>query len=214
MQIYTIEAGPVLTNGYIVYDEQTKEAAIIDVPPEGTELYLKKINELNLKPEAIILTHSHWDHSAEAPELKRRTGAPIYMHKADEYRIISPAQHSIFELPFELEPFKADNYLQDGQQLNLCSSQCEILHTPGHTEGGICIYFPNEKILFTGDTLFNMGVGRVDLPGGDWNTLYKSITEKLMVLPDDTNIYPGHGEPSTIGFEKGQNPFLNKDFLY
>lgn len=214
MQIYSIEAGPVMTRGYLVYDENTREAAIIDAPPEGTNLYLNKIRDLELNIGAILLTHTHWDHSAEAPELKRKTGAPVFLHKSDEYRVISPDKHSIFELPFKLEPFKADNYLEAGQKLQLCSSECEILHTPGHTEGGVCIYFPKEKIVFTGDTLFNMSVGRVDLPGGDWNTLHNSIKEKLMKLPGDTNIYPGHGEPSTIDFEKKQNPFLNPDFLY
>lgn len=208
MKIFKTEAGPVQTMSYIVYDETSRDAVFIDSPPEVTTVYLKKIDEFGLHPQAIILTHSHWDHTAEAPQLRKSLNVPVYLHKADEYRIVEPSKHTIWPLPFVLESFKADKYLEDGKELEFGSLNCKILHTPGHTEGGVCIYFQRDNALFTGDTLFNMSVGRVDLPGGDWNKLNNSIQSKILVLDDKTDIFPGHGDQSTISFERNNNPFL------
>lgn len=211
MKIYKTESGPVQTMGYIAYHETSGDAVIIDTPPESSEKYIAKVKELNLHIRSIFLTHSHWDHSAEAPKLRAQYNVPVYIHKADEYRVEEPSKHTIWPLPFKLEPFTADKYFEDGQILQFGTLQCRILHTPGHTEGGVCIYFPDDNSLFTGDTLFNMSVGRVDLPGGDLNTLFNSIRTKILVLDENTDIYPGHGEQSTIGFERRHNPFLNSE---
>ncbi len=214
MKIFSIEAGPVQTMAYIVYDELSADAIIIDVPLESATTISSKIKELKLNAKAIILTHSHWDHSAEAPSLAENIHSPIFIHKADEYRLLEPNKYTVWKLPIMLEAFKASQYLEDGENLDFGTLHCEIIHTPGHTEGGICIYFPSENIVFTGDTLFNMSVGRVDLPGGNWDLLNHSIRNKLLVLPAQTDVYCGHGEPTTIGFERNNNPFLNKNTIY
>lgn len=208
MNIIPIESGPVETIGYLVFDELTKDCLIIDTPLESTGRFIEHITQLQLNTKAILLTHSHWDHSAEAPELKRRLGADIYIHPADEYRIIDPMRHKIWPLPFELEPFKADAYLTDNATLKFGSLECLCIHTPGHTEGGMCFYFETDKNLFSGDTLFNMSIGRIDLPGGDFDTIINSINQKLMLLDDDCSVYPGHGSATTIGFERKFNTFL------
>lgn len=208
MIIIPIESGPVETIGYLVYDTQTKDCLIIDIPLESTNRFIDHITQLQLNPKAILLTHSHWDHSAEAPELRRRLHTEIYLHQADEYRTIEPMRHKIWQLPFDLEPFKPDKYLFDNTSLKFGSLECRCLHTPGHTEGGMCFLFKSENALFSGDTLFNMSIGRIDLPGGDYDTLINSIHQKLMTLNDDCEVHPGHGSSTTIGFERKFNTFL------
>jgi len=214
MKIISIEAGPVDTFGYIVFNEDTKDCIIIDTPLESADILSEKVTKNGLDVKGILLTHTHWDHSADAPELKRRFQSSILVHKADEYRILDPNKHKLWPLPFTLEPYTPDEYLEDNQEIAFGTLKLKVIHTPGHTEGGICIHFDKEKILFSGDTLFNMSVGRVDLPGGDWMTLLESIKTKLMVLDDETEVYCGHGNTTTIGFEKKNNPFLTNSITY
>jgi len=213
MEIYSIEVGPVLTMSYVVYDKLTKDAIIIDVPLQSHRLLYDFIKQKGLKVHGILLTHSHWDHTADVPELMKLLNVPIYIHQSDEYRLLEPKKYSVFELSFKLLPFPADKYLKDAEELSFGSLQFSILHTPGHTEGSICIYFKNDKTVFSGDTLFNMSVGRTDLLGGNWDTLYNSIKNKLLVLPDTTDVYCGHGESTTIGLERQYNPFLIENTL-
>jgi len=213
MEIYSIEAGPVQTMSYIAYDKATKDALIIDVPPDSSDSLFHFIEQNELKIHGIVLTHSHWDHTADVPELKKLLKAPVFIHRADEYRLQNPGKYSVWKLPFELSAFSADKYLEDNEKQEFGSLNFRVLHTPGHTEGGICIYFPEHKVLFSGDTLFNMSVGRTDLPGGDWETLYNSIKNKLLTLPDDIDVYCGHGEATTIGLERQFNPFLIENAL-
>jgi hydroxyacylglutathione hydrolase len=177
---------------------------------ESSSYFVKLIRENNLQLAAIILTHSHWDHTADAPVLRKITGADIMMHPADEFRLLDPNLHSIFPLPFHLEGTKAQKYLNHLDILEIGKLKFEIRHTPGHTEGGICLIEHNNKSVFSGDTIFEDSVGRVDLPGGDWNTLKKSIYENIFILDDNYIIYPGHGNQTHVGWEKANNIFLKE----
>lgn len=208
MNIDKITSGPFETNGYLVSDE-TGEAAIFDAPLESTHEFMKYIRRKNLKVTAIFLTHSHWDHTADAAELRRQTGAKIYMHKDDIYRVLEPNKFTIFRLPFNLESFSPDVELQGGEEFTVDNMKFKALHTPGHTEGGVCFVEEANKVIFSGDTLFDGSIGRCDLPGGSLDVLLSSIHEKLLVYPDETLIYPGHGEPTNIKNEKLNNPYLN-----
>lgn len=207
MKIEQIESGPFQTIGYLISDE-TGEAMIIDTPLESTNSFMKSIRRDGLKVKSIVLSHTHWDHTADAAELRRQTGAKIYVHKEDKYRVVDPMKFTIYRLPFELEALEPDELLEGNEVINVGNMSFKVIHTPGHTEGGICLYCAEEKVLFSGDTLFNESVGRCDLPGGSMGLLINSIIDKLLVLDGETKVYPGHGESTTIDSEKNNNPFL------
>ncbi|MFP4370050.1 MAG: MBL fold metallo-hydrolase [Candidatus Kapaibacterium sp.] len=209
MRIIPIEAGPVATIGYLVIDMGSRMSVIIDAPLESTPVFMTHIEENKLKLSAILLSHSHWDHTADAAQLHRLTQAPVYLHKDDEYRLIDQMSHTIMHLPFNLESHKPQGYFSDGDVLEYGGIKFEVRHTPGHTEGGVCFIDHLNKVVFAGDTLFNSSIGRVDLPGGSMATLLNSIKSKIFSLPDDYMIYPGHGPSSTVGREKNLNPFFN-----
>ncbi|MBI5324809.1 MAG: MBL fold metallo-hydrolase [Ignavibacteriae bacterium] len=217
MEIIPFECGPLATNCYLVIDNQTVGAGsesaptiVIDAPPDAVSHLLPVIKKRNLKIEKIILTHTHWDHTLDTAELKRYTNAPVYVHKNDEYRLLKPNETSIFKLPFEIEAVVPDIYLEDGMKINCGLLEFQVLHTPGHTEGGICLVNFENNVAFTGDTIFCRSVGRTDFPGGSTDTLLSSIKNKILTLPDDMMVYSGHGEPTTIGDEKKFNPFLDE----
>lgn len=208
MKIYNFEAGPFYTNCYIVFDEKDNTAVVIDAPPDCTENVLAIAKEKNLNIKAILLTHSHWDHTADAPLLKEKTGADVYIHKDDEYRLLDPEKHKIVPIPFDLVSLTPDYYFKDGGEIEFSGLKFEIIHTPGHTEGSVCLLSRDNNLLFSGDTLFNMGVGRTDLPGGSEQTLAKSLKTKLMTLPGDYKAYPGHGPSTMIENERRGNSFI------
>lgn len=213
MEIIPLECGPLLTNCYILLDEFTKTALLIDCPPESCDAILDLSYDKGFKIEALLLTHSHWDHTMDAIELKEIAGVPVYIHKDDEYRLLDPMSHTLMELPFELDPVTPDGYLKHGDTI-LCGDMIvEVIYTPGHTEGGVCFVIHNKKICFTGDTIFHESIGRTDLPGGNTDKLLNSINEKLMTLPDDYILFPGHGARTTVGHEKTSNPFLSGIFI-
>jgi hydroxyacylglutathione hydrolase len=209
MKIINIESGPVYTNSYLIWDEQSKEGAVIDAPPDICEEFLQKMKENGINLQAILFTHTHWDHTADVGALHEATGASVYVHKDDEFRLLAPMEHSIFPLPFELKPFNDSKYLSDSQLIEIGSISIQVLHTPGHTEGGVCFVLVRDKIVFTGDSLFLESIGRTDLPGGNADVLLNSIKNKILALPDDYIVYPGHGPSTTIRYEKLHNPFLN-----
>jgi glyoxylase-like metal-dependent hydrolase (beta-lactamase superfamily II) len=213
MKIYPIESGPVATFGYLVTDSETKKAVLVDAPKDCAKPFLKVLKDENLELEKILLTHSHWDHTADAAEIQRATNAPIYLHKNDEYRAVEPHKYLGWKLPFEIEAIKIDEFLKEGDVIECGRWKFDIIHTPGHTEGGVCFIDHAMKLALVGDTLFQGSVGRTDLPGGDTETLLKSIHEKLLKLPDDYAVLPGHGEMTTIGEERHNNPFLKPEFL-
>ncbi|MEP7219308.1 MAG: MBL fold metallo-hydrolase [Bacteroidota bacterium] len=209
IQIQAFEAGPVATYGYLVIDDNAKSGVIIDAPLESADAMESAAKEAGVIPGALILTHTHWDHTGDAAELKRRfPGMLIYVHPNDEYRLREPMAHTVWKLPFTIEGLPADRYLNHGDVFALGDICFRVIHTPGHTEGGICLYDATHEILFAGDTLFAGSVGRTDLPGGVWETLLGSITDKLLSLPDSVRVYPGHGPSTTIGAERESNPFI------
>lgn len=201
-----LAVGSYYSNCYIVGSEDTKEAAIID--PGGDFNKIDGIaEEMGLTPKMIILTHYHGDHIGAVPDIIKKYGTKVYIHKDDaEYLSDSSINFSkqIVGKSIEIKP---DVLLDDGDVLELGELKFEIIHTPGHTKGGICIKVGN--IMMTGDTLFNKSIGRTDLPGGSYEEIINSVKEKIFKYDEDIIIYPGHNSPSTIKSEKLGNPFFN-----
>jgi len=205
MILKKLVVGPLASNCYIVGSEATKEGMIID-PADEAEKILQSVKELGLKIELIVLTHGHPDHVGALKEVKEATSAEIVIH-ADDVEIL---QQQFLDFLFGLSyptPPPPDRLLKEGDSIDIGDLNFSVIHTPGHTPGGICLL--GHGVLFSGDTLFNYGIGRYDLPGGDYNRLMDSLQTKLMALPDDTVVYPGHGPDTTIGAERRGNPFLH-----
>lgn len=207
MFLKRLVVGPLETNCYLIACKKTKKAAVID--PGGEEevdLILKNLQNNDFNLEYIINTHGHIDHIAGNKVLKEKTKAMLLIHKLDAPMLSDVNKNfSIFMGKKRCSP-PADSFLEEGDEISLGKLKLIIIHTPGHTPGGICLILNN--IVFTGDTLFTGGVGRTDLPGGSYQDLQKSIKEKLLVLSDDKIIYPGHGPDSTIGEERRTNPYI------
>jgi hydroxyacylglutathione hydrolase len=201
------EDGPIWTVGYLVFDPRSKEGVVIDVPMWSAEKIYRKIRTLALSISNIVLTHGHWDHIGDAAKLRRLTGSQICADKADEWMMLNP-NGMVIPPPEKVEPVKVDVPFMDGSRLSIGAHTFEVLHTPGHSAGSICLYEKDAGILFTGDTLFAGSIGRVDLPTGSMDEISKSISEKIMMLPGDVKMYPGHGQESTILKEKDENQFV------
>ena len=205
MIIEKLEVGPFASNCYIVGAESNKEGMIID-PGAGGKQILSRVEELGLEVKYIVLTHGHIDHVGALKEVKEATNAEVAMHADDASSLQSRNPLSMmFRLSLQALP-PPDWLLKDGDSIDIGELHFLVLHAPGHSPGGICLL--GEGVVFTGDTLFNFGIGRFDMPGGNGNQLMNSIHTKLMVLPDNTAVYPGHGPPTTIGTEREWNPFL------
>ncbi len=204
MILKKLELGMFASNCYVVGDESTKEGMVID-PGANAKQILGAVEDLGLNIKVIVLTHSHMDHVGALAEVKEATGAEIAIH-ADEAQFLQkqPLQRVIH--PFSQSLPAADRLLREGDTVDIGSLHFRVLHTPGHTPGGICLL--EEGIVFSGDTLFNFGIGRADFPGASYDQEMESIRTKLMTLPDNTVVYPGHGPDTTIGVERGFNPFL------
>lgn len=202
----TMVIGMVQTNCYIISDPESKEAIVIDPADDAGKIgkYLKA-NDLVCK--GILLTHGHFDHIMAAEELAKSTGAPIYAHETEAVLLKDSRMNSSyhFRSGCSLVP---DILLKDTEVLHLAGFVIKVIHTPGHTTGGACYYFQGHGILFSGDTLFFEDIGRSDLATGNHRELVESIVNKLMVLEDMVRVYPGHGEPTTIGHERDNNIYL------
>ncbi len=205
MILETLVVGPLAVNCYLVGDEQTREAIVID-PGGDARAIFETLKREKLKLVAIANTHAHFDHVIALTELRALTGAPFCLH-ADDAPLLAAAHQSAALFGFRLaSPQPADRWLRAGDAVQAGAFALRVLHTPGHSPGGICLL--GERAVFVGDTLFAGGIGRTDLPGGDYATLMASIRAQLLTLPDATLVYPGHGEPTTIGEERQLNPFL------
>ncbi len=204
MKINSYNFGPIDTNSYLLIDDN-KNAVLIDAPPYSFEPINKICNDEEINLLAILLTHSHWDHSADSIDFQSKMNVPIYINELDEYRMLDPIGNALWKLPFDIKPCKADKYFVDNEVLKFGDITLKVIFTPGHTQGGTSLYDEKNKVLFSGDTLFNLGIGRTDLPGGDYPTLRHSINEVLYKLPDSTVVYPGHGDATNIGYEKHHN---------
>ncbi|WP_418792258.1 MBL fold metallo-hydrolase [Phosphitispora sp. TUW77] len=200
-----IPVGPLGANCYVVGCEKTKEAVVID--PGGDVARIRMLlAEQGLSLKYIIDTHGHIDHIAANDDLREATGAKILIHEADSGMLGDSKLNLASFMGFSTTFKPADKLLTDGDFIEFGELKLEVLHTPGHTPGGISL--KAEGAVFTGDTLFNGSIGRTDFPGGDFDTLINSIINKLLALPDDTNIYPGHNSQSTVEAERKFNPFL------
>ncbi len=202
-----LPVGPLQCNCSVFGDEQTREAMVID-PGDEIESILDILQRHNLKVKTIVITHAHIDHIGGAQKLKMATGAPVYMNQNDaELQAMLPIQASWLGVE-EPEPVEIDAHARDGDTLLVGATQFHVLHTPGHTQGSVSLYAPAENTLIAGDTLFQGSIGRTDLPGGDGRQILRSIHQKLIPLPEETIVIPGHGPNTTIGREKRMNPFL------
>jgi len=211
MKIGTFSLGAYETNCYILREnEPAEDCLIIDTGLEAGAL-LDFLHEYKLNPVAVVLTHGHIDHINGLVQLRKKfSGVKAYVHKLDA-KILTDRQSNLSFLT-GLEPadnaIEADFTLEEGNVIEEAGIKSEVLHTPGHTPGGICLYSKKEQIIFVGDTLFADSIGRTDLPGGSMTQLIKGIKEKLLILPDETIVYPGHGPQTTIGRERAHNPYL------
>jgi hydroxyacylglutathione hydrolase len=202
MILERLELGQFASNCYIVGDESTHEGFIID-PGADSGHILKKVKAHGLTIKTIVLTHTHPDHIGAVKPVKEATKAEVAVHADDAGALKSP----MGGMPgFSIQSAPPDRFLKGGDSVKAGNFNFLVLHTPGHSPGGICLL--GNGVVFTGDTLFNSGIGRTDFPGGSYNQLFTSIYTKLMVLPDATIVYPGHGPESTIGDERRGNPFL------
>ena len=206
MILKMLVVGPLATNCYIIGSESTKVGMIIDPGDDAADI-LANVEKLGLNIKLIALTHGHMDHIGALSEIKEATGAEVAIHTDDAQPLQGQYQSlgAMFGLSYPAPP-PLERLVKDGDSLEIGQLNFKVLHSPGHTQGGICLL--GEGVVFTGDTLFNFGIGRTDLPGGSYGQLMNSIHSKLMVLPDSTVVYPGHGPETTIGAERQRNPFL------
>lgn len=205
MKIITLPVGPIQANCYIVYDEKTKETVIIDPGAEGSRI-MDVVKKENLQVKMIVNTHGHSDHIGADKYVREATGAAVAIHELDAPMLVSARENLSLYLGEKVEQPAADLLLHDGDCIGSGEVQFTVIHTPGHTRGGICLLFA--EALFSGDTLFAESIGRTDFPGGSMNDLLKGVKTKLFTLDDSLVVYPGHGSSTTIGWEKNHNPYL------
>jgi len=203
--IKNLEVGPIMANCYILGCEETKEAVVID-PGDDADQILMTLAKSGLKVKYIINTHGHFDHVGANKKMKSATGAPILIHEGDVpmlSRLSTDA--TMFGLSVENSP-EPDQKIADGDIISFGNLKLKVLHTPGHSPGGVALHIKGS--VFVGDTLFSGSIGRTDLPGGNYDTLISSVRNKLFTLSEDTKVYCGHGPATTIGKEKAYNPFF------
>lgn len=208
MILRTLEVGVLRTNCYLVACEETREAIIID-PGDDAEQILEFVEELEVEVQLIVLTHFHFDHVLAAGAVRSRTQAPLAIHRSEAAYLANPPSLFRFFAPNVPRDLVAGRLLRDGDHLAVGRMDGIVLHTPGHSPGGISLWLPDEGVVFCGDTLFREGMGRTDFPGARQQTLVRSIRERLFSLPDETVVYPGHGPQTTIGHERRHNPWVS-----
>lgn len=207
MKIDRFVIGPVGTNCYIVRNDDTDECFVTDpaaCPPE----LVGHIRREGLNVKAVLLTHGHFDHIMGLDDFLKEFPVPVYAFSEEKPLLESAELNSSLGMFGRPYTFSGAEYVSDGQILHIAGFEIRVIHTPGHTAGGCCYYIPAENVLISGDTLFRASVGRTDLPTGSMGDLVRSVREKLFVLPEETKVYPGHMEETTIGYEKKYNPFV------
>jgi hydroxyacylglutathione hydrolase len=211
MILETFPVGPLHCNCTILGDEVTHEAMVVD-PGDNIPEILSRLRKHGLTLRQIVVTHAHIDHVGGAAQLRKLTGAPVLMNQQDLALLgMMEMQAGWLGVPTpEVAP--PDASAEDGLAIGLAALPAEVIHTPGHTPGSICLLFPDQHLLLAGDTLFAGSIGRTDLPGGDGHQILRSLRDRLLVLPDATRVVPGHGPETTIGEERHSNPFLQPKF--
>jgi glyoxylase-like metal-dependent hydrolase (beta-lactamase superfamily II) len=204
-----LPVGPLQCNCSVLGDEQTREAMVID-PGDQIDEILAILRQENLTLKQIVITHAHIDHVGGAKKLKAATGAPILMNRNDQALLKMLDMQAAWVGMRPPGAVQVDESVDDGRVLQIGPITSNVIFTPGHTEGSICVYFPTEKKLIAGDTLFAGSIGRTDLPGGSFEKIMRSLHQRVLALPDETEVTPGHGPITSIGKERESNPFLQK----
>ena len=206
MDVRCLTVGPVAENCYLVRGDGAEHALIVD-PGEEPDRILSLVDELGVKVDAILLTHTHFDHIGAVAPVARATGAPVYCPEL-EVRVLADIMSWVPPGFGPYESYDADRALRGGERLELAAFEIDVLHTPGHSPGHVTYSIPAEAALFSGDVLFQGSVGRVDLPGGDGPTLMRTLRGLAEGFPEETTVYPGHMGITTLGSERATNPFL------
>lgn len=206
LRTFRMQVGMLGSNCFLAWDDDSGEGAVIDPGAEGDRI-IEEVLKRGFAVKWILNTHGHGDHIGANAGLKRVFDAPLLIHEADAHMLTDPAANmsQAFGPPITSPP--ADGFLVPGEKVRFGAVALEVIHTPGHSPGGVCLY-DGDGVLFSGDALFPGSVGRCDFPGGDMDLLIRCIRERLLVLPDETEVLPGHGRSTTIGVEKKWNPFL------
>jgi hydroxyacylglutathione hydrolase len=194
LEIVQIPAGPLMTNAFLVFDPATQETMIVDAPPDSAELIAAEVSARALKPVILLITHGHWDHIEDAANIRDRFRIPVLVHELDSKMLENPGERGF-------PAVTADRLLSDGETVELGKHAFAVMHTPGHCPGQISLYHAPSKTLLGGDTLFPNGYGRVDIPGASEPDTLRTL-ERLLDLPDDVNVFTGHGNNTTIGRER------------
>ena len=199
--------GIAATNCYLVADEETKQAVLFDAPDGTAGVVLDEAKRRGFEVIGLWLTHGHFDHIADHPEVTSRfPNAKVLIHRLDEPKLLRP-NSSIFALPFQIAPRRPDDYVEDGQKLSIGNLKVDVIHTPGHAPGHVMFHLPEQKVLVGGDLIIGGAVGRTDLPDSDEGQLNDSI-RRVMALPPETQLLPGHGRPGTLADERESNPYV------
>lgn len=206
LKIGRIVLGMCQTNCYFVYEEGSSRVIVFDPADKGDYIF-DGLKGKGFTVEVILLTHGHFDHIWGVEQLRELSGAKVYAYEGEK-ELCEDASLNVSKGAGRACTIKADEYVKDGEEITAAGISCRLIATPGHTGGSCCYYFENDKILISGDTLFQESVGRTDLPTGSMSMLVRSVKEKLLPLPEEVKVYPGHGESTTIGYEKKYNPFL------
>jgi hydroxyacylglutathione hydrolase len=207
MILESFPVGPLHCNCTILGDEVTREAIVVD-PGDNIPEILSRLQKHGLTLRQIVITHAHIDHVGGAVQLKRATGAPVFLNQKDLGLLSAMAMQAGWIGVPTPEVAPPDASAEDGLAVGLAALPGEVIHTPGHTPGSICLLFQKQNLLLAGDTLFSGSIGRTDLPGGDGRQILRSLRDRLLVLPDTTRVLPGHGPETSIGEERQSNPFL------
>lgn len=205
MEILRIPAGVYAANCYIIYSKLNREGIVVD-PGGDVDEIVQYLNDNKINIKYIVLTHGHGDHIGGVISMKSKLNAEVLVHEDDKDMVEDGSKNLSTTMPMGTIEFTPDKVLKDGDTIDFGGEKALVIHTPGHTKGGICLKIQDN--LITGDTLFAGSIGRTDLYGGDYDQIIKSIKEKLMIYPDETKVYSGHGAPSSIGRERVNNPFL------
>lgn len=212
MEVITCTVGPVCTNCYLLVNEDSKETLIID-PGNNVEKIQDKIIREKLKPVAVLLTHGHFDHIMAVKDVEECYSIPVYANQAEQDLLLDESLNLSLDMGGKSFSYDASNYIVDGEVLEIAGFTIKAIATPGHTIGSMCFYFNEEDVLVSGDTLFRGTVGRTDLPTGNMSQIIHSVCVRLKSVDDKAIVLPGHGETSTMGYERMNNPYMSEGML-